>query len=71
MKTTRFQILCSDRVWRFIFCRSLNTTNLQTFSSLVATESKDRAFVAYGEEYAAKSMAYFTEYANGAPVRFA
>jgi hypothetical protein len=69
MNSTRFQILCRDGVWRFVFCRSLNSTDRHTGSALIPTEARARAYLSYGDTQPEKDLAYFTEHANGAAVR--
>lgn len=69
MKTTRFQILCKDNVWRWVFCRSQNTRDLQTGSQVIATEREDGAYVSYGPTQPEKDLDYFLSHANGAQVR--
>jgi len=71
MKTYRFLIKCTDGQMRFVFCRSLNTRDSQTASSVIATESRERAYVAYCAEQAERDLAYFTEHSRGAAVSIA
>lgn len=75
MKSYRFTIPCLDGVRRFVFCRSMNRLDPRrrdcTGSSIVSTESKDRAYVAYGLEQAEKDLAYFIEHSNGLKVEIA
>jgi len=66
---TRFQILCTDGAWRFVFCRSLNSSNPLTRSSVIPTDHRGRAYVSHGPTQPPKDLAYFTEHANGATVR--
>lgn len=71
MKTYRFLIKCTDGQGRFVFCRSGNGWDAKTASSVIATESLERAYVAYCAEQAQKDLAYFTEYSHGAAVSIA
>ena len=69
MQSTRFQILCADNLWRYVFCRSLNGSNQLTRSSVIPTETRAKAYVSYGAEQPDKDLVYFTEHANGRTVR--
>lgn len=71
MKTYRFLITCQDGKARFVFCRSMNSRDTQTASSVIATESRERAYVAYCAEQAERDLAYFTEHSHGAAVSIA
>lgn len=71
MTTFRFEIHCKDDAWRWIFCRSLNGSDEVTGSQIISTEIRERAYVAYSEESAHNSLAYFSEHANGCQVRIA
>jgi hypothetical protein len=64
MKRTRFQVLCADNVWRYVFCRSMNGGSPLTRSEIIPTETRQKAYV--GTE---KDLAYFQEHSNHAPIR--
>ena len=66
---TRFQILCTDGAWRYVFCRSLNGSDRLTRSAVISTENRGRAYVSHGPTQPARDLEYFTEHANGATVR--
>ena len=65
MNSTRFQILCKDGAWRYVFCRSGNSTNPQTGSSIIPTDDRDKAYVAHSQAQADKDLAYFVAHGNG------
>lgn len=71
MFSTRFQILCPDGQWRYVFCRSVNSTDPVTGCAVISTEARGRAFVAYSATQAEKDREFFTESAHGAAIRFA
>jgi hypothetical protein len=70
MHSTRFQILCKDGAWRYVFCRSLNSSDPLTGSQVIPTEYAHKAYKSFGADFAAKSLEYFAEHANGAQVRY-
>lgn len=72
MNSARFQILCLDGVWRWVFCRAMNGANdPRTASAIVTTDRKQSAFVAWGETAIADSLAYFAQHSHGRTVRTA
>jgi hypothetical protein len=72
VKTYRFEILCTDNKWRYVFCRAMNGGyDFATDSAVITTERKANAYASYSEEQASKDMAYFSEHSHGAVVRVA
>jgi hypothetical protein len=67
---TRFQILCKDGLWRYVFCRSGNSSDAKTGSAIITTEAPSRAYVSHGETQHARDLEYFASHANGAQVRY-
>lgn len=60
----RLQIQDLKGNWRFIFCKSGNSSSKETGSSVIPTDDKKKALYSDGD-----NLAYFTRHANGRPVR--
>lgn len=75
MKTYRFTIPCLDGARRFVFCNLAHgippRNSDDTGTGVISTDSKQRAYVAYSPEQAAKDLAYFTEMSHGLKVEIA
>ena len=68
----RYEIKCTDGIWRFIFCRAMNGGyDFKTNSAIITTDVRARAFTAYNTESVAGDVKYFEEHSHGLPVRVA
>jgi hypothetical protein len=67
----RFEVLTKSGVWKYVFCRSMNSCDRETGNSIVPTENKEKAYTAHSTEGMHDSLDYFRRFAGENNVRFA
>lgn len=71
MKKYTFEVITITGEWKPVFCRSGNSIDPETGSSVIACSPSGRPFECYGEEAAQDSLAYFSRFAGLGKVRIA
>ena len=65
-----FEVLTLAGEWEPLFCRSLNSTDPETGSSLIACKTA-KPYACYGQTGAAENLAYFARHGGADRVRIA